>query len=160
MEENLYLEMIKYYAGDAKRSQHFTKVYSYAILIARLEGVDEETLKILGAAALVHDIGIKAAEEKYGRCDGKLQEQLGPDIAEVMLEKVGYDKEEIERVKYLVGHHHTYSDINEIDYQILVEADFIVNIYEDELDKKAVNTTLEKIFKTKTGIIICENMFK
>ena len=34
----------------------------------------------------------------------------------------------IRRVEYLVGHHHTYKDIDGLDYQILVEADFLVNI--------------------------------
>ena len=33
-----------------------------------------------------------------------------------------------ERVAYLIGHHHTYDKIEGMDYQILVEADFLVNI--------------------------------
>ena len=45
-----------------------------------------------------------------------------------------------ERVQYLIGRHHTYNDIDGIDYQILVEADFLVNMYEDSLSKKAENT--------------------
>ena len=36
----------------------------------------------------------------------------------------GYTEEQIERVKYLVGHHHTYDNIDGLDYQILIEADF------------------------------------
>ena len=43
----------------------------------------------------------------------------------------------IERVKYLIAHHHTYDAIDGIDYQILVEADFLVNILEDGLAKEA-----------------------
>lgn len=31
---------------------------------------------------VVHDIGIKIAEEKFGACNGKLQEQEGPQEAE------------------------------------------------------------------------------
>ena len=46
-----------------------------------MEKLDTETLFILEAAALVHDIGIKNAEKKFGRCDGKLQEQEGPEEA-------------------------------------------------------------------------------
>lgn len=41
-----------------------------------------------------------------------------------MLENLSYDKDIIERVCYLVGHHHTYNSIDGMDYQILVEADF------------------------------------
>lgn len=86
-------------------------------------------MHILEAAAYVHDIGIKVAEEKYGRCTGKLQEQEGPAVAREMLEKLGFEEKVPERVCYLVGHHHTYTDMDEMDYQILVEADFLVNLY-------------------------------
>ena len=60
--------------GDVKRIQHFCKVHSYAKLIAETEGVDPKTLFILEAAALTHDIGIHICEQKYGNCNGKLQE--------------------------------------------------------------------------------------
>ena len=59
----LFMEMISYYEGDARRIQHFVKVHSFAKLIGEMEHVDEETLKVLEAAAYVHDIGIKPAEQ-------------------------------------------------------------------------------------------------
>ena len=65
--------MIEYYEGDPKRIQHFIKVHSFAAMIGQKENLDETTQFILEAAAYTHDIGIKPAEEKYGRCDGKLQ---------------------------------------------------------------------------------------
>ena len=65
---------INYFEGDAKRIQHFIKVYTFAKIIGENEGIDENTMTILESAAVVHDIGIKIAEQKYGRCDGKLQE--------------------------------------------------------------------------------------
>lgn len=65
---------IEFFNGDPKRIQHFIKVHSFARQIAVGEGVSAETLNTLEAAAVVHDVGIKPAEEKYGRCDGKLQE--------------------------------------------------------------------------------------
>lgn len=157
---SLYREMIHYYQGDPKRIQHFVKVHSFAKLIGEEEGLSDELQLILEATAYVHDIGIKAAEEKYGSSNGKLQEQEGPALAKSMLEGLGFQRDIIERVMYLVGHHHTYSDINGMDYQILVEADFLVNLYEDELDCKAVQVALEKIFKTKTGRLICQQMFQ
>ena len=58
----------------------------------------------LETAAYVHDIGIKISEEKYNSSAGKYQEIEGPPIAEEMLTKLGYDKDVIERVSYLVGH--------------------------------------------------------
>ncbi len=152
-------EMIKYYFGDPKRIQHFTKVYAYSKLIGEMENLNEKTQFILEVAAVVHDIGIKVCEEKYGECGGKRQEQEGPEIARDMLEKLGFEQPVVERVCYLVGHHHTYQNIDGMDYQILVEADFLVNMYEDNLPKENVINAYEKIFRTKSGKQLCRNMF-
>lgn len=159
MLNKLHYEMIKLYNGDAKRIQHFCKVHSYAKLIAEMENVDEHTLFIIEVAALTHDIGIHLCEEKYGNCNGKLQEKEGPALAEKLLTKLGFAKDVSERVMYLIAHHHTYDDINDIDYQILVEADFLVNMYEDGLSKDAVAHAYNKIFKTASGMKICAEMF-
>lgn len=159
MLNKLHYEMIKLYKGDAKRIQHFCKVHSYAKLIAEMENVDEHTSFIIETAALTHDIGIHLCEEKYGNCNGKLQEKEGPALAEKLLKKLGFAKDVSERVMYLIAHHHTYDDINEIDYQILVEADYLVNMYEDGLSKDAVEHAYNKIFKTASGIKICAEMF-
>ena len=58
MINKLHLAMINLYQGDPKRIQHFCKVHSYARLIAEMEKVDHDTLFIIEAAALTHDIGI------------------------------------------------------------------------------------------------------
>ena len=76
-----------------------------------------------------------------------------------MLEKLGFEKDISERVQYLIAHHHTYNNINEIDYQILVEADFLVNIMEDGLSKEAALKAYHNIFKTACGKTICREMF-
>ena len=159
MINKLHLAMIELYSGDAKRIQHFCKVHSYAKLIAETENVDEKCLFIIEAAALTHDIGIHLCEEKYGNCNGKLQEKEGPAIAEKLLAKLGFDREISDRVQYLIAHHHTYSNIDGIDYQIGVEADFLVNIMEDNLAKDAALKAYQNIFKTECGKLICREMF-
>ncbi len=155
----LFTEMISYYSGDAKRIQHFVKVHSFAKLIGEMESLDKETLEILEVAAFVHDIGIKNAEKKYGSCSGKLQEQEGPAEARKMLKKLGFDETITERVCYLVGHHHTYTDINGMDYQILVEADFLVNLYEDNMSRSAIRSAYKNMFKTQSGKQLCNAIF-
>lgn len=157
--DTLFLKMIEYYEGDPKRIQHFIKVHSFAELIGKGEQLDEDTMFILEVAAYVHDIGIKPAEEKYGRSDGKLQEQEGPTVAQQLLFDLGLDNYVIDRICYLVGHHHTYSNIEGLDYQILVEADFLVNIYEDEVGNSARKSAYERIFKTETGKKIFRQMY-
>ncbi len=155
----LYLTMLEYYAGDPKRIQHFIKVHSLSRLIGSMENLPKEQLCILEAAAYVHDIGIKEAESRYGTSNGKLQEELGPELAEAMLTKCGFAENEIERISYLVGHHHTYTNIDGADYQILVEADFLVNLYEDENSTESIKAAYNGIFKTTSGKKICATMF-
>ena len=47
-----------------------------------------------------------------------------------------------------------------MDYQILVEADFLVNLYEENASEHAIRQAKERIFKTKSGIRLLEEMFK
>lgn len=155
----LIQEMIRYYQGDPKRIQHFIKVYTFARTIGELEKVPEKTQKRLETAAIVHDIGIKVSVEKYGSSAGRYQEAEGPAIAGQMLQKLGYEREETERVCYLVGHHHTYTNIDGLDYQILVEADFLVNMYEEQMSEETIRKTVDRIFVTKTGRELAESMF-
>ena len=158
--QTLPLAMIDYNNGDPKRIQHTTKVHAYASMIGRSEGLDEETLFILESAALVHDIGIRASEQKYGHQNGKLQEQEGPAVAREMLTSIGgYSERQIERICWLVGHHHTYHVCEDLDYQILIEADFIVNLYEDNESPHAIRAVRKNIFRTGSGTKMLETMF-
>lgn len=158
-ENSLIMEMTEYYKGEPARIQHFMKVYAYAKLIGEMEKLDPTAEEILEIAALVHDIGIKKSEEIYGDSKGPHQEELGPAIAEKMLAHLGYEEKVIQRVSYLVGHHHTYNQIEGLDYQILVEADFLVNLYEEQATESAIQTAYKKIFQTETGKKLCRTMF-
>ena len=157
--DDLLLSMIEYYEGAPRRIQHFIKVHSFARIIGLEEEMDAPSLFILEAAAYTHDIGIRVAEEKYGRCDGKLQEQEGPIVAQKMLGELGFENYLIDRICYLIGHHHTYDKIEGMDYQILVEADFLVNLYEDNASDKTIEQAYKNIFRTDTGRKIFCQMF-
>ena len=158
--EELALAMIDYNNGDPKLIQHTTKVHAYASMIGKCEGLDEDTLFILESAAIVHDIGIRASEKKYGHQNGKLQEQEGPAVAREMLTRLGgFTDSQIERICWLVGHHHTYHVCEDLDYQILIEADFLVNMFEDEESPNAIRAVRKNIFRTESGIRILETMY-
>lgn len=157
--DRLYHKMLAYDAGDAKRIQHFIKVHSLTALIARGEGLDPAARQTLEAAALVHDIGIHPAEQLYGSCGGKYQEELGPAPARALALESGFDAEAADRIAWLVGHHHTYSGIDDLDHRILVEADFLVNLYEEGTSPDGIRHAYEKIFRTATGRRLCRMMF-
>ncbi|MCD8367069.1 MAG: phosphohydrolase [Clostridiales bacterium] len=160
----LATEMVHYYQDDPQHIQHFIKVHSFSRLIAQLEQVDADTCFTLEAAAYVHDIGIKPALAQYHSSAGPYQERLGAPLALEMLTGLGFAPSVAQRVSYLVGHHHTYTDIDGLDYQILVEADFLVNLYEDYPDaaaarRHAADTACQRIFKTAAGTRLCREMF-
>ena len=158
--DDLIIRMTEFDKGDPKRIQHFVKVYEFSHVIGIKEGLDEKTQSILDIASILHDIGIRPSEEKYGRCDGKLQEIEGVAYARGLLSEFdGISKETTDRVCFLIAHHHTYDQVDNIDYQILLEADFLVNALEDRLDKTAIISFRDKIFKTKTGIHLLNTMF-
>ena len=158
--QELAIAMIHYDNGDPKRIQHTTKVHAYASLIGTGEELDEATQFILESAALVHDIGIRASEKKFGYQNGKLQEQEGPTVARELLTHIGgYTDEQIDRICWLVAHHHTYHASEDLDYQILIEADFLVNLYEDNESENTINAVRKNIFKTQSGLKILDDMF-
>ncbi len=151
--------MISYYRGDVRRINHFLKVYSFAKTIGEMENLDEETQNILEIAAVTHDIGIKRSEEKYNSSAGNYQQIEGPPEARILLSGLNIEDTIIERVCFLIAHHHTYHNITGMDYQILVEADFLVNAYEDEMNYIAIEKVKNKLFQTKMGKILLNRMY-
>lgn len=157
--DRLFAAMIAWNDGDPRRIQHFIKVHSLARLIGLQEGLDARTLFVLEAAAYVHDIGIRPSEKKYGMNTGRTQEEEGPAPARAMLGGLGFPPDVTERVCELVGCHHTYRGIDAADWQILVEADFLVNLFEDGASPEAVKSAYGRVFRTESGRTLCSAMF-
>jgi uncharacterized protein len=77
-------------------------------------------------AAIVHDIGIKISEIKYNSSSRKYQQIEGPAVAKELLKKLDYNSSIIARTFFLIAHHHTYNRIDDMNFQIIVEADFLL----------------------------------
>ena len=152
-------EMVCFYKDKTHRVNHFLKVWAFARQIGLAEGLSADDQFLLEITALMHDIGIKPSEEKYHSSAGNYQEIEGPGVARPLLEKYGFTSRQIERICYLIGHHHTYHDIDSLDYQILVEADFLVNIFEEGQSRKSVLGVREKIFRTKEGLRLLDTLY-
>ena len=156
---SLFLEMARFDRGNPQLIQHFTKVHAYARYIAEEEGLPERERFVVEAAAYAHDIGILPAMERYGSSRGPLQEKEGPPAARIMLEGLGFDGECIERVCWLIGHHHTYDPVEGTDHRILIEADFLVNLFEGDASDEAKRNAYENLFVTKAGKKLFREMF-
>lgn len=157
--ESILREAVAYDSPDVKRINHFLKVYSFAKMIGEGEHLSQKEQYILEVAAVLHDIGIRESERKYGSCDGKYQEIEGPIIARELLGRLNAEDEVVERVCFLIGHHHTYDQVDGPDYQILIEADFFVNAFEGEMGADAIRNVYGRIFRTETGKALFEKMY-
>jgi uncharacterized protein len=109
-------------------------------------------LEILEVTALLHDIGIHAAEKKYGRSSSHYQEIEGPPVALEILTSLGFNQEVADRVCYIISRHHTFSAIDNIDFQLIVEADFLVNSSEDQLSDEQITHFAKNIFRSQSGL--------
>lgn len=153
-------KMIEFYNGSLHDINHFLKVFSYAKTIGEQENLDNTTQEILEAAAIVHDIACPLCREKYGNTNGKAQEKEGQILARQFLQELRYDETIIGRVCYLVAHHHTYTEVDGLDYQILLEADFLVNADESNLSMDNISNMMERVFKTETGICLLKSIYQ
>ncbi len=151
--------MIKYYGNDVRRINHFLKVHNFAKIISEAEKLDKDTQEILEITAYTHDIGIKISEKKYNSSAGLYQQIEGPNEARKLLNKLNISNEIIDRVCYIISHHHEYENVDGIDYQIILEADFLVNAFEDEISIEGIKTFKEKVFKTNTGIRLLNEIY-
>ncbi|MDY4727836.1 MAG: phosphohydrolase, partial [Megasphaera elsdenii] len=82
-----------------------------------------------------------------------------PAPARAILEELGADEKLIDRVCFLIAHHHTYDGIDGLDYQILLEADFLVNAYEDQLKPEAIIHFRDKVFRTPSGLQLLKDTY-
>lgn len=154
-------EMKKVFGTDQRRINHAMKVLRFSEEIADKEALDDRGKEILTLTAILHDIGIHEAERKYNSNSGKYQEIEGPPIAKEIMDKLGVADGIPERVCYIIGGHHTAHKNNGLDFQILWEADLLVNIEEEGLnstnaDMKAI---IDKNFKTAAGKRIASELY-
>jgi HD superfamily phosphodiesterase len=158
LREKISLEMKKYFGTDFKRVNHALKVARHAEQILKMEG--GHPLVVLSAAYL-HDIGIHEAERKYGSPSGPYQEIEGPAIARRILEGLAVQGEIVDEVCGIIGHHHSPKEEESLNFQILYEADWLVNLEEEGIskDRKKLEGVIKKVFKTATGKEIAQKLY-
>ncbi|MEW6141802.1 MAG: HD domain-containing protein [Chloroflexota bacterium] len=142
--------MEEYFNGDTKRINHARKVTEYAEKLIDLEKGDG--VIVLGASVL-HDIGIHEAERKYNSTAGKYQEIEGPPIARSILNRLGFQPEQIDEICNIIAHHHSPGIINTQNFKILYDADWLVNLRDeyDIKDRQKLTNIIDRVFLTDTG---------
>lgn len=153
------IKMTAFYDGNIADTEHFIKVWTYAAMIADGEHCTDAQKRLIGLSAVTHDIACPLCRVKYGNTNGKHQEEESEPLLREFFRGTDVTGDELERIVYLVTHHHTYSPIDGIDYQILLEADYLVNAAEKKLTKGNIENFRQKIMKTPTGINLLDNIF-
>ncbi|MCR4606471.1 MAG: HD domain-containing protein [Oscillospiraceae bacterium] len=152
-------KMIAFSEGNIHDIDHFIRVWTYARTIGELEGLDAETQYILEVASVTHDIACPLCRKKYGSTNGKYQEQEGEYMVREFLSDTGMTEGQTERVAFLVGHHHTMSNIAGTDHQILIEADYIANASENGYSRQNIENFMQDIMHTGSGRRILKAVF-
>ncbi|NWF91796.1 MAG: HD domain-containing protein [Syntrophaceae bacterium] len=158
LRERIAQEMKRYFGNDQKRINHALKVAQYAETILKIEGGNP--VVVLGAAYL-HDIGIKKAEEKYGSASSEDQEKIGPEIAREILTRLNVQRGIVDEICDIIGHHHHPRERETLHFQILYEADWLVNIEEDKLHQKTdkLEEIINSVFRTPTGKRLARELY-
>jgi len=148
--DKLIAGMKKVFGQDQKRIDHAFAVLGQAREIIKQEPADP---KVVMAAAILHDIGIQAAEQKHGSAAGVYQELYGPAIAKPILEEAGLDADSIAHVLKIIANHHTARDIDTPEFRILWDSDWLVNIPEEfpRATPDQLQRRIDQIFKTRGG---------
>ncbi len=163
MNENLVSQiledMIHYSKGNLHDIAHFMKVYSFARTIAVEEGLKDDLLISIEITAILHDISCPLCRIKYGNTNGKHQEEESGPLVKDFLKDYPIEEKTKERINYIISHHHTITNVDGIDYQIILEADFLVNADESHMNREQIMNAEEQFFKTASGRRILESMY-
>ncbi|OCL26361.1 hypothetical protein U472_10160 [Orenia metallireducens] len=160
--EELIKEMKNYFGDDQRRIEHALQVTNYAERLIKLYQGDDINPEVIIYSAILHDIGIHQAEKKYNSPAGKYQEIEGPPIAKEILTSFDINKELIEEICQIIGHHHSPGTIKTTNFKLLYDADWLVNLPEEyglENQKKPLAEVIDKIYLSDVAKSLAKSLF-
>ena len=157
LRQRVIAEMKALFGDDQSRIDHALRVLDFAEQILAESSAD---VAIVTAAAILHDIGIPAAEATRGSSAARYQEIEGPPIAREILEKINVAPATVESVCTIIAHHHN-GQIDTPEFNVIWDADWLVNLpgYHPDADHDELQAAITKIFRTATGKTIAEKLF-
>ena len=158
VEQKLLKELEEHFGSDIKRINHAKKVLGFAEQLLETEPADR---LIVIAASILHDAGIKIAEEKYNSSAGCYQEKEGPAVARAILNKIKFNQKDIDEICEIIAHHHTPGKVNTQNFKVLYDADWLVNLKDeaDIKDKAGLKGVINKVFLTPAGKTLAQQLY-
>ena len=83
----------------------------------------------------------------------------GAKYARTLLKEVGFSDDTTERVVWLIEHFHNLDQVNTFDHQVLIEAEMLITLGEQNANEERLHKALNEVFKTETGIELLYTMF-
>jgi len=157
------LGLMREYFADERFIAHTHNVLDRAEAIFEGEKIDDGFYRCtVTLGSIFHDIGIPEALRVHASMEAPYQEKEGPWVARHLLSGISVRPDILERVCYIVGHHHTMERIDGVDFKIIWEADFLVNVREGNLDIKPEDVPAEgrKNIETATGTRLLAELIK
>ena len=157
-ERALINEMKRVFGNDGKRIEHALNVTQYAKFLLKEEAGNPE---VVVPASILHDIGIHEAERKHGSAAGSYQEVEGPPIAREIMDNLGIEETITEEVCSIIAHHHSPGKIDTINFKILYDADWLVNLQDEYKleDREKLHRIIEKIFFTDSAKKLAKKIY-
>ncbi len=155
LEERIIAEVFSIFREAPARMEHTFSVLKFARQILAAEGGDAQ---VVTAAALLHDIGIKRAEEKCGGSEACYQEKEGPPIAREILTRLGVEDKVTDEACEIIAHHHTRPEMTSPNARIIWDANLLANINEKPV--KPERDDAISLFLTETGKRLLETLIE
>ena len=157
--EETMIKMISRAEGNLHDIEHFLKVWGYARTISKAEELSSFRQEVVETAAIVHDISCPYCRRKYGSAPWDKQEAESAALLAEFFQGEDMAGDVKNRVVYLVSHYHTPALIDDVDFQILIEADYLVNASEHGFSKEKIKEFGNAWFRTETGRKLLQTMF-
>lgn len=148
--DRLIADMKGVFGDDRRRIAHALAVLEQAEELLGQEGGDPA---VVLAAAILHDIGIKQAEEESASAVEARHGPAGGPIAERILREAGLEDDVVARVTHIVIHHHDPRAADTPEFRVVCDADCLVNLGDglEGGDPDEASRKVEGLFKTETG---------
>jgi len=151
LKNKIIKKMMEVFEYDNIHINHTYRVLDYAQELSEIENAD---LDIVILSAILHDIGILACKKRYKSTEGQLQEIEGPPIAKIIMESLNIDEEVIKEVCGIVGCHHSPGEIKTVNFKVIWDADWLVNLPDvyNMKDKEKLTQIINDTFMTPAGL--------
>jgi hypothetical protein len=151
LKNEIIKKMITCFGYNSNHINHAYRVLHYA---EEISGIEKGVPDVVISSAILHDIGIPNCEKNYKSIEGQLQEREGPPVAREILESLSMDEEIIKEVCEIIGCHHSPGEIGTINFKIMWDADWLVNLPDvyDVKDRIKLQEIITKTFMTKAGL--------